>query len=200
MGGSPSLGLVWGAGSWGGQRCRAGGDGGGQQPGPRAWSGAPGWGWGTRGAGWGTGGGVSLAGALRAHPQVGGCSGGGGGVGGKAPSNPTLPCCRYKPLSGMAGAQGLWPARGGSGTGRAGGLALVQYWELGGRAGSPGVVRALWRGWAPAEAFGLFLFSYKQDRTQSSINLKNKKEQEEEWGTAGGSTRPPRPCSGPPPQ
>lgn len=50
---------------------------------------------------------------------------------------------------------------------------VIAFWGL--RAEAPGVGRALGSGWALAEALRLFLFSYKQDRTQSSIKLKNKK-------------------------
>lgn len=44
-------------------------------------------------------------------------------------------------------------------------------------------------GWAPSEAFGLFLFSYKQDRTRSSINLKNKKRAGRREGSGRRSAR-----------
>lgn len=52
---------------------------------------------------------------------------------------------------------------------------VIAFWGV--EAGLCPLVQAesLGSGWALAEALRLFLFSYKQDRTQSSIKLKNKK-------------------------
>lgn len=103
--------------------------------------------------------------------------------------HPSTPCCRHKSLSGMAGAQETFTP-----------LEQTEALALG-HCILGGLGRALGSGWAPAEALRLFLFSYKQDRTQSSIKLKNKKKKSRKKSGAlpGGGTRPPRPCSDPPP-
>lgn len=109
--------------------------------------------------------------------------------------HPSSPCCRHKSLSGMAGVQ-----EAPTPLGQAEALALGQcIWRRGYWAEPPGVGRALGSGRALAEALRLFLFSYKQDRTQSSINLKNKKRAGRRVGCSRGPTQPPRPCSDPPP-